>query len=85
MNDDTMETAEKCAKDAGAIVKCRTCGHENIRTFDREAERQTYARATNEWKFGGGGFRGMDLKEVKGTVKSVLDGGNLKCPKCGSL
>ncbi len=83
MNKDTVETVEQFAKETGAIVKCKICRNNYVRAFDGEADRQTYARATNEWKSGGHAFRDMDREEVMGVVKSVLDSANLKCPSCG--
>ena len=83
MNSDTMETAEQCAKDAGAIVSCSICHGYHISAGDDDAERATYARATEEWKAGVRGFRGMSREDVMGVVKSVLQDANFKCPSCG--
>ncbi len=82
MNSDTMEIAEQCAKDAGAIVPCATCGNSDVSAGDAEAESGAYARATNEWKAGGRGFRSMSREEVMGVVKLVLQDANIECPSC---
>lgn len=84
MNSDTMETAVQCCEDAGAIVKCSGCGEYDVVAGDDAAERNAYARATNAWKAGERGFRGMSRKEVMEAVKSaLLDAGD--CPRCSAL
>jgi hypothetical protein len=72
VNSDTMETAVQCCKDAGAIVKCSGCGEYDVSAGDDAAERNAYARATNAWKAGERGFRGMSREEVMDEVKSAL-------------
>lgn len=82
MNSETQMLAEECAIEAGAIIKCDICHSNYIRAFDDDAERQAYARATNEWKSGSRGFRGMEREEVMEAVKSALEDANLECPSC---
>ena len=82
MNSDTMETAEQIAKDNGAIVACPICGSYDICADDDEADRMTYAQATNDWRAGVRGFRGMSREDVMGVVKSVLDDALISCPGC---
>ena len=82
MNSDTTETAAQYAKDAGAIKPCPVCHGHDIRAYDDDADRMTYAQATNAWKDGDRGFRGMSREEVIGIVKSVLDDALIKCPSC---
>ena len=82
MNSDTVLTAEQCAKDAGAIVSCPICHGCDIDAGDDDANRMAYARATEEWKAGGRGFRGMDREEVMDVVKSVLQDALIECPSC---
>lgn len=84
MNSDTRETAEQCAKEAGAIISCPVCGNHDVLADDDEAERNAYARATNELKAGVRGFRGMEREEVMAIVKSVLNDANIECPSCGA-
>jgi hypothetical protein len=72
VNSDTLETAVKCCKDVGAIAECSGCGEYDVSTGDGEAERKAYARATNEWKNGERGFRGMSRKGVMDVVKTAL-------------
>ena len=82
MNSDTMETAVQFAKDAGAIVQCAVCFGYDVRAYDDGAKSMTYAQATNAWKDGIRGFRGMSREEVVSVVKSVLDDALIKCPSC---
>jgi len=84
MNSDTRETADQCLREAGAIISCPGCGNYEVWADDREAESNAYARATNKWKGGERGFRGMDREEVIALVKSALDDVNINCPGCGS-
>lgn len=84
MNSDTQETAEECAKDAGAIIKCPSCLGYDISAFDPEAESRAYAIATEAWKSGTRGFRNMAREEVMGVVKSALQDANISCPSCGN-
>ena len=82
MNSDTIETAEQLARDAGAIVPCPVCLGYDVRAYDDDADRMTYAQATNAWKDGDRGFRNMSREEVLSVVKSVLDSALIKCPSC---
>ena len=82
MNSDTMETAQQCAKDVGAIVQCPICHGYDIRADDDDAERAAYARATQEWKDGVRGYRGMPREEVMDVVKTVLQDALIECPSC---
>jgi hypothetical protein len=49
-NSDTVETAEQCAKDAGAIVLCGGCYGNYVLARGPDAVSRTYALATNQWK-----------------------------------
>ena len=82
MNSDTMETAIQLAKDTGSILSCQACAGYDLRAHDADAERRTYARATEAWKSGDRGFRRMEREEVMGIVKSVLNDALIKCPSC---
>lgn len=84
VNSDTMETAIECCKEAGAIVKCPNCGEYDISAGDNTAERNAYARATNAWKMGVRGFRGMTREEVISEVKSALEDAG-RCPRCSTF
>jgi hypothetical protein len=65
-------------------VKCSGCGEYDISAGDDAAERNAYARATNAWKAGERGFRGMSREEVMETVKSAFqDAGEY--PRCSAL
>ena len=81
MNSDTVEIAEQIAKDVSAIVKCWACGS-CIYTNDGEADRMSYAQATEAWKSGDRGFRAMSREEVMDVVKSILDDAFVDCPGC---
>ena len=82
MNSHTMETVERCAKEAGAIVPCSLCGGYDVYAEDEEADRMTYARATNTWKAGNSGFRGMVREQVVAVVKQFLESADDFCPAC---
>ena len=82
MNSDTVELAAHLAKDTGAILSCPVCGHYDLHAYDDDAERMTYARATEAWKDGARGFRLMKREDVMQLVKSVLDDALAKCPSC---
>jgi hypothetical protein len=82
-NSDTVETAEQCAKNAGAIVLCEICQGNYIVSGDSGARSMAYAYATQEWKAGSRGFRGMDRKEVMRSVQDVLEDADTNCPSCG--
>lgn len=81
-NSDTRETAEECAKAAGAIVSCPECGCYDIGADDEDANKMAYAMATNQWKDEVRGFRGMSREEVMSVIKSVIDDANDECPGC---
>jgi len=82
MNSDTQETATQIAKDAGAIIPCPTCLANDIYAGNDDAERKAYAMATNAWKAGERGFRGMTREEVMQAIKSAIVDANHKCPSC---
>ena len=83
MNSHTMETLERCAREAGAIEPCSLCGGYDVYVGDDEADRMTYAMATNAWKAGDSGFRGMgEPAQVSAVVKQFLDAANDRCPSC---
>jgi len=84
VDSDTMEAAVQCCKDAGAIKKCPGCGEYDVSAGDDAAERNAYARATNQWKAGVRGFRGMSREEVLDEVKSALQDAG-ECPRCSAL
>jgi hypothetical protein len=71
MNSDTMLAIEECAKEAGALISCPICV-QLISANDEDAERTAYALATNAWKDGPRGFRGMARIEVMDLMKQVL-------------
>ena len=82
MNSETLLATEQIAKDAGAIIPCSTCGNYYLRVWDEEAERMTYARATNACKSHERGFRSMTFSDVRSLVKSFLDSALHRCPSC---
>ena len=78
MNSDTYETAERLARESGAIKPCSICSSD-LYAEDGEADQMTYARATNAWKARARGFRGMSREEVVELVKGVLDDAPITC------
>ena len=82
MNSHTMETIENCAREADAIGPCSLgCGYD-VYACDEEADRMTYALATNAWKAVDSGFRGMTLDQVRSVVKQFLESSSDRCPNC---
>ena len=73
MNGDTMLSVEECAKEAGALINCPSCG-DLISAGDPDADSLAYAKATNAWKDGIRGFRAMERTEVTDLIKRVLEG-----------
>ncbi len=83
MNSHTMESIERCAREAGAIRPCSVCGNYDVHVWDDEADRMTYAMATNAWKAGDSGFRGMwEAAQVSAVVKQFLESVDERCPSC---
>jgi uncharacterized RDD family membrane protein YckC len=70
VNSDTQETALECAKEAGAIVKCRTCGEYDVCAYGEEAEKRAYVIAEQTRKMNERGFRGMSRQEVKDILRT---------------
>jgi hypothetical protein len=78
-NNDTTEAAEKCAKDAGAIVKCSSC-YEYRATGDEYAGQRAVALALRRQDEGERGFRAMEDEEVKEAIESAIqDAGYCRC------
>lgn len=82
MNSDTVETATQIAREAGAIETCKICGSSDIYMYNEDSDKIAYGSATNSWKEGVRGFRGMDREEVMSLIKSVLDDASSSCPSC---
>ena len=82
MNSHTMETVKDCAKQAGAIEPCSLCGGYDVYACDEEADRMTYALATNAWKAKDSGFRDMEREQVISVVRQFLESTNDRCPGC---
>ena len=79
MNSETMEEAEECAKEAGAIVKCSRCRGHYIQTYNKGAILNAYNRAWRKWKSRSTrGFRGT-WDDARDAVKSVLEDAG-SCP-----
>ena len=83
MNSHTMETVKACAKEAGAIEPCSLCGGYDVYVGDDEADRRTFALATNAWKAGDSGFRSMEREQVVPIVRQFLESADERCPSCG--
>lgn len=82
MNSHTKETVENCARQAGAVEPCSLGCDYHVYAFDEEADRRTYALATNAWKAVDSGFRGMTLDQVRSVVKQFLESSSDQCPNC---
>jgi hypothetical protein len=70
-NGHTMETAEQCAKDAGAIVKCSRC-YEYHAINDEAANQRAVTLALKSRDDGESGFREMSDEEVGEAVDSAI-------------
>ena len=81
MNNDTMEAAIECAKEAGAIIKCPKCSGHDISVADDAAVQRAYALAKKAAKNNERGFRGMFPDEVRGVIDSVLEDTSGECPR----
>jgi hypothetical protein len=80
MNDDTAETILRYARDAGAVIKCTSCGEYEVSAGNADADRMVYAQVTNAWKLGNFGPLAT-RQEMMSVTKSVLqDVGD--CPRC---
>lgn len=84
MNSETVMTVEEMAKREGAIVSCPTCFSYDVHAEDEDADRMTYAEATNAWKRRHHDFYGMTREEVMGVVKGVLNDAFDNCPNCSA-
>jgi hypothetical protein len=82
MNSDTDILIREILEKAGAIEKCESCFSVMIDTEDGDAEDMAYGMATNAWKAGDRGFRGMSREEVVAAVKRVLTLTPSSCPRC---
>jgi hypothetical protein len=80
-NGDAMETAQQCAEDAGAIVKCSSCYEYFVATGDEAAEQKAVAIALGRRDGGERGFRGMEDKEVTEVVEAAIQDAGY-CPRC---
>jgi hypothetical protein len=82
-----METAIECAKEAGAIVKCRKCSGHDFSVADDSAVRGAYVLAIKTSKTGDCGFRDMTPDEVRSVIDSVLEDTPGECPRfpCGDF
>ena len=85
MNSDTRETAEILAKQARAIISCPICHEHEISVDDPEAERRTYALATQSWQSVSRGFQGMTREDVMNVIRSVLASASPTCPRCSFM
>jgi len=83
MNSDTIEAATQIIKDAGVVELCATCMSNDVYADDEDAERKAYAMATNAWKEGERGFRGMSREDVMRIIKSAIRDADRRCPSCG--
>ena len=70
-NGHTMEAAEQCARDAGAIVKCSRC-YEYHATNDDDAEQKAVRLAFRRRDDGERGFREMNDEQVREAVESAI-------------
>jgi hypothetical protein len=82
MNSDTQNQVDEILVRAGAVEKCPVCHDDLISAEDEDAEGMAYAMATNAWKGGERGFRGMDREEVMSLVKKALVCVPVSCPRC---
>ncbi len=83
MNSDTQILVDEILAKSGAVEKCSICHNYLIHAWDDDAEKMAYGMATNAWKSGERGFRGMAREEVLGLAKRALDSAPSKCPSCG--
>lgn len=82
MKGDDQVVLDELLQEVGMAAPCSLCHRERIRTYDGNAQRMAYARATNLWK--AGRFRGMSRDEVIRLVKDELEDLPNKCPICSS-
>lgn len=83
MNSDTEILVSEILAKSEALTKCRICGNHMISAYDDDAEKMAYGMATNAWKDGARGFRGMEREEVLTLVKQALVHTSSRCPSCG--
>ncbi len=82
MNSDTEILVDQILAELGAVAKCSVCHGFLLRTYDGDAEGMAYAMATNAWKDGQRGFRGMEREEVTSMIKKALIHTPSGCPSC---
>jgi hypothetical protein len=82
MNSDTDILVSEILVKSGAVTKCQICGNYMILADDEDAEKMAYGMATNTWRDGERGFRGMEREEAMGLVKRALTNAPSKCPSC---
>ena len=82
MNSDTDILIEEIIIKSGAVTKCSRCGNFLLDAYDDDAEKVAYGMATNAWKDGQRGFRGMEREEVVAKMEQALKRTRSKCPSC---
>lgn len=82
MNSDTEILVSEILEKSGAVSKCSSCHSYMILAYDEDAEKMAYGMATNAWKDGERGFRGMEREEVVALIKQALIQALSKCPSC---
>jgi hypothetical protein len=83
VNSDTEILVAQILAKSRAVEKCPICHDFMILAEDEDAENMAYGMATNAWKAGERGFRGMDRQEVVAAVKRALIHAPSRCPSCG--
>jgi len=83
MSSDTEILVSEILAQCGAVTKCGICCSYMVSTDDNDAEKMAYGMATNAWKHGERGFRGMEREEVVGLIKRALIQAPFRCPSCG--
>lgn len=83
MNSDTEILVSEILATSEAVAKCEVCGNYLIATDDPDAADKAFGMATNAWKNGDRGFRGMDRKDVIDAIQRALILAPSKCPSCG--
>jgi len=83
INSDTEILIDEILAKSGAVEKCSICGSYMIATEDGDAEKMAYGMATNAWKDGDRGFRGMEREEVITLVNRAIVHAPSECPSCG--
>jgi hypothetical protein len=83
MNSETQILVDEILAKSGVVEKCSICGNYMVATEDGDAEKMAYGMATNQWKDGERGFRGMEREEVTALVNRGIAHAPSKCPSCG--